>query len=154
MKVADVMSRRVDYVTTHATTGEVSRLIFGKHINGVPVCKEKKIVGFITERDILAKFYPTLQEYMEDPIHTIDFEKMEDKASQILSLPAEEIMSKHPIRVKKETPLLEAQSIMFIKKVGRLPVVDEQGNLIGIIAKGDIFKALVGKKLKKHMRKK
>ncbi|PJA00602.1 MAG: hypothetical protein COX78_00325, partial [Candidatus Levybacteria bacterium CG_4_10_14_0_2_um_filter_35_8] len=65
MKVQDVMSSRVDLVFTDTPVREVSRLIFGKGVNGVPVCNGKKIVGFITERDILAKFYPSMQEYIE-----------------------------------------------------------------------------------------
>src|SRR3989344_662141 len=58
-----------------------------------------------------------------------------------------EIMSQKPATVTPDTPLLRAQSIMFIEKVGRLPVVDKKGNLVGIIAKGDIFRALIGDKL-------
>jgi len=38
---------------------------------------------------------------------------------------------------------------MLAHKIGRLPVVDNRGHLIGIISKGDIFKALVGNRLKK-----
>lgn len=147
MKVADVMSTRVEYVTTRTTIKELSRIIFGRGINGVPVCKGKKVVGFITERDILSKFYPSMQEYIEDTVHAADFEEMEKKVSEILTLKAEDIMSKNPKTVTAETPLLRAQSLMFVQKIGRLPVIDERGNLIGMISKGDIFRTLVGDKL-------
>jgi len=60
---------------------------------------------------------------------------------------ADQIMSRNLTTVTPETPLLRAQSLMFIEKVGRLPVVDGKGNLIGIISKSDIFRALVGDKL-------
>ena len=58
MKVANVMSRQVDYVTKNTSVKDVCRLIFGRGINGVPVREGKKIVGFITERDVISKFYP------------------------------------------------------------------------------------------------
>lgn len=147
MKVADAMSRQVDYVTTEATVQDVSRLIFGRGINGVPVCKGKKVVGFIIERDILAQFYPSMQEYMEDPVHARDFEGMERKTSEILELKVEEIMSKDPTTVTPDAPLLQAQSLMAVHKVGRLPVVDSKGALLGILSRGDIFRAVVGGKI-------
>jgi len=144
MKVADVMSGEVEFVDADTTVADVSRIIFGRGINGVPVVKNKKVIGFVTERDILTKFYPTIEEYLDDPIHTSDFEEMEKKVPEILSLRVDKIMSKKPMVVTPKTPLLRAQSLMFVNKVGRLPVVDEKGNLVGIVSKSDIFKAVVG----------
>lgn len=147
MKVSSVMSKDIDYVRVDTSVRDVCRLIFGRSINGVPVCKDKKVVGFITEHDVLSKFYPSMQEYIEDPVHSSDFEGMEKKLGEILDLPASEIMSKNPATITSDTPLLKAQSMMMVKKIGRLPVVDDNGNLIGLLSKGDIFRAVVGDKL-------
>ena len=86
MKVSDVMSTSIDYVSTNTKVRDVCRLIFGRGINGVPVCKEKKVIGLISERDILSKFYPSMQEYMEDPLHEGNFEKMEEKVMRFATL--------------------------------------------------------------------
>src|SRR3990170_8439537 len=147
MKVSDVMSKQVEHVSADAKAQDIARLIFGRGINGLPVCRGKKVIGFITERDILSKFYPSIQEYVEDPFGEGDFEDMEKKVSEILALTAEKIMSKNPITVTAGTPLLRAQSLMFVNKVGRLPVVDKDDNLIGMISKGDIFRSVVGEKI-------
>lgn len=147
MKVADVMSKYISYVSTDTKVEDVARLIFGRGINGVPVCKGKKVIGLIAEHDILSKFYPSMQEYMEDPVHTVDFEANEEKVREILDLTADKIMSKNPTTVTEDTPVLKAQSLMFVHKVGRLPVVDKKGILIGMIAQGDIFKSIVGGKV-------
>lgn len=144
MKVADIMSKHVDYVPSNESVKEVCRLIFGRGINGVPVCKEKKVIGFITERDILSKLFPSVQEYIEDPFREGNFEGMEKKVLDIFLLPAEKIMSKNPATILAQAPVLQAQSLMTIHKIGRLPIVDKKGNLIGIISKGDIFRAVVG----------
>lgn len=147
MKVSDVMSTSVDYVSTNTKVKDVCRLIFGRGINGVPVCKGKKVIGHISEKDILSRFYPSMQEYMEDPLHESNFEEMEDKVEHIFSLTADKIMSKSVTTITPDTPLLRAQSTMFVNKVGRLPVVDKKGNLVGIITKGDIFRATVGDRI-------
>jgi CBS domain-containing protein/16S rRNA G966 N2-methylase RsmD len=147
MKVSDVMQRHVDFVTPETKVVDVARIIFGRRINGLPVCKDKKVVGFVSETDILSKFHPTMQEFAETPFLSSNFEKMEEKAQEILSLTAEDIMSKRPITINLNDPVLKADSTMRIKDVGRLPVVDDKGNLVGIIAMGDIFKSLVGQKM-------
>lgn len=56
-------------------------------------------------------------------------------------------MSKNPITILADTPLLHAQSLMFMNKVSRLPVVNVHGIILGIVTKGDIFRALVGRKV-------
>lgn len=144
MKVLDLMSRQVDSVSSSASVRDVCRLIFGRGINGVPVKDGKKLVGFVTERDVLSKFYPTIQEYIEDPVNLADFEEMEKKTSGVLKLNVDKIMSKNPITISSDAPVLRAQSLMFVHKIGRLPVVDENGNLIGILSKGDIFRGIIG----------
>lgn len=146
MKVADVMSTQVDYVTESTSVSDVSKLIFGRGINGVPVCKGKKLIGMVTEQDILDMFYPSVEDFMQDYVHASNFEAME-KAKENLNVPVGKVMNKNITTVKSDTPLLRAQSIMKIKQIGRLPVVDNNGNLIGIVAKGDIFRFLVGESL-------
>jgi CBS domain-containing protein/SAM-dependent methyltransferase len=147
MKVTDVMQKYVEFIAPEDSVLQAARLIFGRGINGLPVCRNKKVVGFITERDILSKFYPSVQEYIEDPFHSSDFEGMENKVSEILSFKVEEIMSKNPIVITADAPLLKAHSLMRLNKVGRIPVVDNKDNLVGIVSNGDIFKAIVGDKV-------
>ena len=130
MKVSDIMETRVEFVDAEIPLSGVARLIFGRGINGVPVCKGKKVVGFVTERDILSKFYPSMQDYMDDPVHSADFEGMEKKLDEILVLPVSEIMSHTPTTIIADTPVLRAQSAMMTNKIGRLPVIDEKGNLV------------------------
>lgn len=147
MKVADVMSKYVEYVSADAKIKDVALLIFGRGINGVPVCRNKKVIGFITEKDMLSKFYPSIADFTEDPFREGNFEAMENKVEGILEMSARDIMSTKITSVTSTTPLLRAQSLMFLEKVGRLPVVDKNKNLVGIISKGDIFRAVVGDKL-------
>lgn len=148
MKVSDVMSRQIDFVKPNDKVQRVALLIFGRGTNGVPVCDDKKqLVGMVTENDILQKFFPTVPELFEDMVHETNFEAMEEKAETIMSLSVSQIMSKKPTTVKPNTPLLRAQSLMKVRDIGRLPVVDEEGRLVGVVSKGDIFRTLIGEKL-------
>lgn len=147
MKVSDIMLKRVNYARANAPVKDVCRLIFGGGINGVPVCEGKKVIGFISEGDILSKFYPSMKEFVEDTVHSTNFEDMEKKFSEIFSLKTRDIMSTNPITVEADTPLLKAYSLMTVRDVGRVPVVDKDRNLVGILSRGDIFRVLIGDNL-------
>lgn len=143
MKVQDIMQRSLVTVSEDTPVKEVSRLIFSLGLAGIPVVKDKKLIGIVTEKDILVKFHPSVREYMEDPVHTSDFEQMEKRLGEFLNVSAREIMSKNPTTITSDTPLVKAQSIMAINHISRLPIVDRDGNLIGIVSQGDIFRELV-----------
>lgn len=144
MRVSNVMTRHVDYASQDTNVRDIFRLIFVKGSKGIPVCKGKKVIGFITESDILNRLYPLMQEYIEDPINSRDIKKTIKKIAEVFALTADKIMSKNLKVVTADTPLIKVQSLMLVERVGRLPVVDKKGNLIGIISKSDIFRNVVG----------
>lgn len=143
MKVADIMQRSVVTVSEETPIKEVGRLIFSLGKAGLPVVKDKKLVGIITEEDILKKLHPTVAEYMEDPVHAGNFTEMEKNLVTILNTPAKEIMSKNVISIDADTPLVKAQSVMAINKFSKLPIVNKNNELIGIVSQGDIFREIV-----------
>lgn len=147
MKASDIMQKKVDYVTPETSLRQASKMIFDKTHMGLPVVgkKNRKLVGFITDQDILSQCFPSMKEYVEDIVHARDFSAMEKKLKDIMNLKVEDVMSKHAIYIKKDDPLLKIESIMKLKDIARLPVVDERKRLIGILTKRDIFRALVGK---------
>lgn len=149
MKASDIMQKKVDFVTPETSLRQASKMIFGKAHMGFPVVskKSKKLVGFITDQDIISQCFPSIKDYVEDVVHAQDFSAMEKKLKDIMNLKVKDVMSKQAVFVKKDDPLLRIESIMKLKDIGRLPVVDDRKRLIGILTKRDIFRALVGKYL-------
>lgn len=150
MKVSDVFQKKVDYITPSSTLSDAARFIFGHNHKGLPVVQgpRKKLVGFVTEQDITSQLFPSVQELMEDYVNERDFETMEKRVKSVLTKKVKNVMSKKVISIHVDEPLLKAESIMKLKDISRLPVVDNKGNLIGIISKGDIFRALVSPKIR------
>lgn len=152
MKVRDVFQKKVGYITPDSTLFDAAKFIFGHKHQGIPVVKikgkNKKLVGFITEQDILSQLFPKVKDLFEDYIHERDFEAMEKNVKNILIKKVKTVMSKKPISIHADEPLLKAESIMKLENVSRMPVVDSKGKLIGIISKVDIFRALVNRKLR------
>lgn len=148
MTVADAMRKEVVVISPGATLRSACRIIFGGQVGGLPVVdKRGKLVGIVVEKDILRLFFPSSQEYVEDFTHAKDFQLMEEKISETLSLPVEKFMSRNPLTVGPQTPLLKAASLMITKRVGRLPVIDGHKKLVGILSHGDIFRSLVRKRI-------
>lgn len=143
MNVKDIMQTSVLRVSEESPIKEVARLIFSTGISGAPVVKDEKLVGIITEEDILAHMYPSMKDIIEDYAHVHDFEWMEKNLHPILDTPVKDIMNKEVVSVMSDTPLMKAQSIMLTHKFSKVPVIDNKGRLIGIVSQGDIFRQIL-----------
>ena len=150
MKVSDVYQKNVGYTTPQSTLVSAAKYIFGHRHNGIPVVSEKtkKLIGFLTEQDILSQLFPKIETLFEDYVHERDFEEMEKNIKPVLIKRVKDVMSKHTISIHIDEPLLKAESIMKLHNISRLPVVDSNQRLLGVISKVDIFKALVNRKLR------
>ena len=150
MKVSRIVIKRVDHVSPDSTLLHASKFIFGHHHRGLAVVsgKNKKLIGFITQQDILSQLFPTVSELMEDYIHERDFEAMEERTKDVMTKKVKNVMTKKVFSIHIDDPILKAEAIMKINHISRLPVVDNKGSLIGIISKGDIFRILVSSKIR------
>lgn len=148
MKVADVMQKEAVTVSPEATLRSAARILFGGQMGGLPVVdKRGRLVGIVVEKDILSLFFPSLPEYIEDYAHVKDSELMEEKITETLNLPVSKFMSKNPLTIESDAPLLRAAASMISKRVRKLPVVDRRKRLVGIISQGDIFRHIVREKI-------
>jgi CBS domain-containing protein len=142
MLVQDVMSTGV--VTAFPTDSVRSVIIkmLARHCGAVPVIDEHhNLIGLVALRDVMIPLFPNYGEYIHDNVHSRDFTEMEEGYPDILRKKTEEIMSKHPLTVSPQTPILEAASFMGMKNFRRIPVA-EKGKLLGMVSMGDINRGL------------
>src|SRR5205823_13128736 len=97
--------------------------------------------GIVTLRDVLLPLYPNYGDYLHDNVHARDFVEMEGGYAEILSMKVAEIMSRNPLTVGPDDPVLQAASYMGLKNFRRIPVV-ERGKLVGMLSIGDINRGL------------
>ena len=138
--VRDVMSKNIVSVREGSDIHEVSRLLSENRVSGLPVVdEESRVIGVLSEADLL---------------HMAGIEKghsFRDILKHILGEPfpkhrvgsiVRDIMTSPAITTAPDADIREAAAILDEKRIKRLPVVDENNRLIGIISRGDILKAL------------
>ena len=88
-------------------------------------------------RDVLLPLYPNFGDYTHEAVHSRDYTEMEEGCPEVSGKKVDEIMSRNPLTVSPDAPILEAASYMGLKHFRRIPVVDKSA-LVGMVSVGDI----------------
>ena len=155
--VEDAMQQDVIKFKDVDTINYVSSVLRGKNISGAPIVDDdNKVIGIVSEGDIMRLIEvhsPNLNLLLPAPFDLIELpvrmrvglDEIAEDVGKAASVLVGEIMTKHVVSIKKDASISDAAALMDSKKVNRLPVVDENKKLLGIITRGDIIGAL-GKK--------
>ena len=119
MNVIDVMQQKVATVTEDETLALARQLMLWRGIRHLPVVRQGRVVGILSERDVLSRLS------LEAGRHTIEG-SVEDAM-------------RHPVEsIEPSAPLADAAAKMSVQKLGCLPVVRE-GELLGIVTSTDVL---------------
>ena len=150
MHVHEVMSTGLVTAKKTDTVRSVVMKMMNRHCATIPVVEgDNQLVGMVTLRDVLLPLYPNYGDYIHDAVHSRDFTEMEEGYPEVLGKKVEEIMSRNPMTVSPDAPILEAASYMGLKHFRRIPVVDK-GALVGMVSVGDINRGLFFEKGMRH----
>jgi CBS domain-containing protein len=136
--VKDVMTTRVVSVTRDATFRAMAAALREYRVSAFPVLDEEgKVIGVVSEADMLAKEALESEPHgMPGMITGIVRRKEHEKAR---GTTASDLMTSPPITVHPDDSLERAARLMYARKVKRLPVVDANGHLVGIIGRADLL---------------
>ena len=142
MIVKDIMNTSVKTALGNTQIKDIASTMCLNKISGVPVVDDNnKLVGIISEKDILKAMFPDVEQIMQEGYNT-DFESIEADYKNVLDKSAADLMTETVATVTPEMPLLKAASMMCVKKIRRIPVTDSENKLVGIISIGDVHKAV------------
>jgi FOG: CBS domain len=152
MDVKDVMNPNVVTCSLDTPIREVAQLMKQESVSGIPVVDEGKVVGIVSEGDILklltvpehgGLWLPSPFEVIEVPIRELlNWEETKNMLEDIGSKPIREIMTKSVYAIGPDASIEDAAAVITKHKINRLPVVYEDGTLVGIITRGDIIYGL------------
>lgn len=116
--VRDVMTPNPECVSERDSIRDVARIMKDQDTGVVPVVEGKKVIGLITDRDIVVRGIA--------------------EGRDVSTVKVNEIMTKSVRSVKEDTPLNEVLDLMSNAEVRRVPVVNNNDEIVGIISLGDI----------------
>jgi CBS domain-containing protein len=116
MKVQDLMTSNVQCVQATDSVEQAARVMQSVNCGSVPVCENNKVIGIVTDRDIVLKAV----------------------ANGRIDTTVQNCMTTNVVTCTPETDAHEAANLMAKHQIRRLPVVDAQGQLCGICAIGDL----------------
>jgi len=122
LRVRDVMSEKVVTVNEDITISEAAKIMSENKIGCLIISKDKKVVGIVTERDLVRRVLA---------------EKLDPEKTNV-----GRIMSKPVIVIKDTVTIEDAVAVMAKNGVRRLPVINEEYVLVGIVTATDLAKAL------------
>ncbi|MGW6483900.1 CBS domain-containing protein [Streptomyces sp. NPDC055059] len=137
--VSDVMTRAVVAVGRKALFKDLVERMEQYKVSAVPVLEgDGRVIGVVSEADLLPK-----EEFRDsDPDRTTQLHRLADMA-KAGAVCAEELMSTPAVTVHADAPLAEAARIMALRHVKRLPVVNVEDVLEGIVSRGDLLKVFL-----------
>lgn len=140
MRVSDVMTRNLISVPPDMPLREVAKLLHDSRISGVPVIDDGRIIGVVSEADLLVKQLgrPVSRRLPLDWIIGEHHDPAELRRRAATT--AREAMSAPPITIAEDRPVREAAALMVDRRVNRLPVVSG-GRPIGIVTRSDLVQA-------------
>ena len=152
MKVREIMTSDVVTLNEYMSVREAAKILAECNISGAPVLdNEGNLVGMLTESDILRSVKKAADEvHMVFPsIHTMGvmfelakgeteiMEAFDEQANTVVM----DVMTKNVITCDPDTDLNKVASILVKQGINRLPVVDDEGQVVGIVTRGDIVRA-------------
>jgi CBS domain-containing protein len=142
VNVSEVMRREVVSVHPDSPLTKVVELLLDKDFTAVPVVDgDNKVVGMISDNDLLTRGGMSVNLSLQratDP----DFASELHKALKESQAKVETVMTREVVTTSPEAPLGRAARLMVARHLKRLPVVDNQGRLIGMLGRLDILNTL------------
>lgn len=143
MKVKEIMTRDVNGVTAEMNALEALNLLQKIEISGLPVMgADKKLVGMFTEKEVIAAILPSYVEKVGRFIYQENPKAVKHKVLMFGGIKVKDIMRKDVVTVDEDTALCEVARIMLTQKARRIPVLNKEKEVVGIISRGDVVKAL------------
>ena len=118
MQVKDVMTRGAEVVRPDATLLEAANKMKSLDIGLLPVCDGDKVIGMLTDRDITVRAIA---------------EGLDPKQTRV-----REVMSKELITCLEDQDVKEAAELMQSKQIRRVPILNKDKRLVGMLSLGDL----------------
>ncbi len=148
IKVRDLMETAVITIPIGTVWRKAAQILLQNKISGAPVVDaENHVLGVVSEKDLFRSLFPSYQDWYQNPDAFSCHNQLEDQAKSASKERAvEEFMSKRLLTIGPETPVMQVGALMISTGIHRVPIL-EQGKLIGVISRRNVFRAILKESL-------
>lgn len=146
-RAKDIMTTNVVVARKDDSISDVAKILITEKIGGLPVVDdENRVIGVISETDIIKKEKyieaPRFINFLQGMIFLEDMNKLEEDIKKVAAYKVEDLMSTDIAKVYEDDVFDGIANIMIKKSINRVPVVDKDNKLKGIVCRYDIIKSL------------
>lgn len=131
--VGNIMQRQIVRISADESLSTVEDIMTLGGVRHMPVVKGGRLVGVVSERDLLRASLSNLTDFGNDQrrafLHGVEIAR---------------VMSQPPIVIHQDEPVDAAARVMAERRIGCLPVVDADGALIGLVTETDVLRYFAG----------
>ena len=144
MKVSEIMTRDLTSVESDIPVRELIFILDNAEMPNVPVVDDDgRLTGFISEKDLIRAALPGYFEMLHSASFIPDMNQLAKKLAQIADEPIERFVRTTVLSVTLDDDDLQAADLIIRKGVKNLPVVDDDGRLVGRVRRIDLLRHLL-----------
>jgi CBS domain-containing protein len=144
MKVREIMTKDLTSCEKDVSVRELIFILDSAGIPNIPIVdEEEKVIGYISEKDLIKAALPGYFEMLHTTSFIPDLNQISKKLAQIADDPVEKYMQHNAIVVTEDDDDLQAADIIIRKGTKSLPVVDSEGRLVGKVKRIDLLHHLL-----------
>ncbi|MFH1056977.1 MAG: CBS domain-containing protein [Candidatus Micrarchaeota archaeon] len=142
--VGQVMRKNIPSVSPDDSLRKAAKVMVENHIWGLPVVQDGKIVGIFTDGDMLNAFYLNISAFSyEEKSEGSDNGRFKQRVDEFKNLKVKDIMTLQPRTINESAGVDEAAGLLKRFKIKRLIVVNDRGQLLGMIERLNIVDSIV-----------
>lgn len=145
--VSEVMTTEVLTFAPGDTVEDAIRTLVDRGVDGAPVVDEDGVVvGMLSNGDLIVRetelHFPTLISVLGASIE-VGHRRFDEELHKALGSRVDEVMTDEPVLCGPDDSIEHAATLMHDHDVSRIPVVDDDGRLLGIVARNDVLRAIL-----------
>lgn len=136
MIVSDWMNNHPVTVQPEETVEKARELLDRFRVNQLPVVRQREVIGIVTERDIRE----TVAGGAGD---SVESDRTKPRRDVLRETPVSTVMTTKVVSIRPENSMFEAAETMHDERISSLPVMDNNGQIVGMIARSDVLRAFL-----------
>lgn len=147
MNVKDIMTQDVLSISPETPVSEIARLLYNYKISGLPVVSNNKVVGIVTEEDLIMRDAiikePHVINLLDSVFYLGNRHQFNEEMRHVLATTAAELMTNRVVTIPETATVEQLASLMVKHEINPVPVVNASGQLSGIVSRADIIRLMV-----------